>query len=175
MTKNLQNSKIYKIFPTQDHEEGDIYIGSTTKKYLCQRMGSHNYAYKKWKEGAGTKTMLYDLVEKYGFYNLQIVLLESFPCKSIDELRAKEAEYINTFGCVNKNIPGRSHYQYYQEKKQDEEFKKKDCERSKKKYIQRLEKNPEYNKEYYEKNKERLKENQKRYNVKKQQNLLESE
>ena len=31
---NYSNGKIYKIEPIIDHDEGDIYIGSTTKKYL---------------------------------------------------------------------------------------------------------------------------------------------
>jgi predicted GIY-YIG superfamily endonuclease len=38
---NYSNGKIYKIEPTVEHEDGDIYIGSTTNKLLCQRMGKH--------------------------------------------------------------------------------------------------------------------------------------
>jgi hypothetical protein len=38
MDNKYNNSKIYKIKPICDYEEGDIYIGSTTKKYLCERM-----------------------------------------------------------------------------------------------------------------------------------------
>ena len=36
---NYNNGKIYKIEPLNG-EEGDIYIGSTTKEYLSQRMDS---------------------------------------------------------------------------------------------------------------------------------------
>jgi hypothetical protein len=44
---NYNNGKIYKIEPLNG-EDGDIYIGSTTKKLLCQRMASHRYDYKRW-------------------------------------------------------------------------------------------------------------------------------
>ena len=30
---NYNNGKIYKIEPIVDHDEGDIYFGSTTKQY----------------------------------------------------------------------------------------------------------------------------------------------
>ena len=38
---NYNNGKIYKIEPIVDHDEGDIYIGSTTKQYLSMRMDKH--------------------------------------------------------------------------------------------------------------------------------------
>ena len=47
---NYNNGKIYKIEPICDHDEWDIYIGSTTKQYLCQRMATHKYYYKKYKQ-----------------------------------------------------------------------------------------------------------------------------
>jgi len=46
---NYGNGKIYKIEPIVGHEEGDVYIGSTTNKYLSKRMGVHISKYK----GAG--------------------------------------------------------------------------------------------------------------------------
>jgi hypothetical protein len=49
MDNKYNNSKIYKIEPLCDYEEeGDIYIGSTTKKYLCERMAEHRKDYKRW-------------------------------------------------------------------------------------------------------------------------------
>ena len=48
---NYNNGKIYKIEPIVDHDEGDIYIGSTTKHYLSQRMDKHRGNYKSWKNG----------------------------------------------------------------------------------------------------------------------------
>ena len=54
MTKgeiNYKNGKIYKIEPICEHDEGEIYIGSTTKQYLSQRMTAHRNGYKRFKEG----------------------------------------------------------------------------------------------------------------------------
>ena len=48
---NYSNGKIYKIEPLEG-EEGDVYIGSTTKQYLSQRMVEHRDSYKRWKSGA---------------------------------------------------------------------------------------------------------------------------
>ena len=50
MTK-YDNSKIYKIEPLNIENEGDIYIGSTTKHKLSERMANHRYSYRKWKNG----------------------------------------------------------------------------------------------------------------------------
>ena len=36
--------KIYKII---DNTNGNIYIGKTEQKYLCERLSSHKYDYKK--------------------------------------------------------------------------------------------------------------------------------
>jgi 2,3-bisphosphoglycerate-independent phosphoglycerate mutase len=63
MTINYKNGKIYKIEPTVDHDEGDVYIGSTTKEYLSQRMVQHRDNYKTYKKGnVKSKTMAFNLV-----------------------------------------------------------------------------------------------------------------
>ena len=48
---NYGNGKIYKIEPICDHDEGEVYIGSTTKDYLSQRMDTHRADYKSWLKG----------------------------------------------------------------------------------------------------------------------------
>ena len=106
---NYQNSKLYKIEPIVDHVEGDIYIGSTTKIYLSQRMDTHRSAYNFWKKGKGSHIRSYDLFDKYGIENCQILLIESFPCQTRDELSSREGYYMRTIKCVNKNIAGRSY------------------------------------------------------------------
>ena len=62
--KNYNNSKIYKIEPICDHDEWDIYIGSTTKQYLCQRMDEHRCSYKKWKNNKHGKTQVFEIFDK---------------------------------------------------------------------------------------------------------------
>ena len=48
---NYSNGKIYKIEPICEHDEGDVYIGSTTKMYLSDRMFGHRDNYRKYKNG----------------------------------------------------------------------------------------------------------------------------
>ena len=59
-----------------------------------------------------------DIFEKYGVENCKIVLIEMYPCDTKDELHKREAHYITTTVCVNKQIPGRTLAEYYQDNKQ---------------------------------------------------------
>ncbi|KAJ1393588.1 hypothetical protein B484DRAFT_304737, partial [Ochromonadaceae sp. CCMP2298] len=93
------------------------YIGSTTEEYLSRRMVAHRSAFKKWKLSKKNYTTVYDIFDKYGVENCSIELLESCPCESIDALHAREAYYIKSLSCVNKNIPGRTDKEYYQDNK----------------------------------------------------------
>jgi len=127
---NYNNGKIYKIEPKCDHPEEDIYIGSTTKQYLCQRMIAHKYCYKLYKEGKSHYYTSFKLFDKYGFENCQIVLLENVEATNKDELTAKEKHYIENLNNINKNITGRtrkeSNQAYYKNNKYNL-FQKIDC------------------------------------------------
>ena len=48
---NYNKGKIYMIEPISDHDDGDVYIGSTTKQYLSQRMEFHRRDYKNFLNG----------------------------------------------------------------------------------------------------------------------------
>ena len=102
------NGKIYKIEPLQPDKEDDVYIGSTTKEYLSQRLATHKYGFMHWKKTGEKKLASYDLFEKYGFENCKIVLLENVKCSSKDELVAVENKYIHNIQCIN--IIGRKAY-----------------------------------------------------------------
>jgi hypothetical protein len=96
---NYSNSKVYKIVSSQTDK---IYIGSTTKKYLSQRMDGHRHDFKKHQEGKRHEVTSGKLLQ---FDDATIVLLKAFPnCKSKDELRSKEQYYLeqNRDICVNK-------------------------------------------------------------------------
>ena len=135
---NYSNGKIYKIEPTVEHEDGEIYFGSTTKQYLSQRMDSHRNKYKQWKKGKYSKVSCFNIFEKYGIENCKIILMESINANTKDELLARETYYIQTFKCVNKAIPIKS--------------------------LQEIKENRKsYKKLYYELNKEKIKEKMKQY------------
>ena len=114
---NYSNGKIYKIEPITEHDEGDIYIGSTTKQYLSQRMDKHRSSYKGWKINKTKKMMSYDLFDKYDVNNCQIVLLEIVNANSKDELQAREKHYIKLLNCVNKYVPMRTKQEYKDDNK----------------------------------------------------------
>ena len=102
---NYQNGKIYLIEPICDHEEGEIYIGSTTKQYLSQRMDKHRASYRQWKNNKSHFVTSFSLFDKYRLENCQIVLLENCPVDSKDELFLRERHYIKTMKCLNKLSP----------------------------------------------------------------------
>ena len=111
---NYENGKIYKI---ESHSGDMIYIGSTTKKYLSQRMDTHRTQYKRWKNGKYQLVTSFKLFDEYGVENCNIVLLELFPCESKDMLLSREAHYIRTLDCVNKKIPGRTRKEWREDNK----------------------------------------------------------
>ena len=95
--------KIYKIEPING-DDGDVYIGSTTKLLLSQRMASHRHEYNCCRKGKRGKTMSHYLFDKYGIENCHIYLLEICPCKSKDELLSRERYYMTAFKNINKCI-----------------------------------------------------------------------
>ena len=166
MIKNRDYSKgkIYKIEPIVDHEPNEIYIGSTTKEYLSQRMATHKGDYTRWKNNKRGKVMVFDLFDKYEFCNCEIILLENYIASSKDDLLSREKYYIQSIGCLNKYIPGRTLEEYKTENKDALNEK----ERQRNLTAERV----AYQKERYEKNKEKkLEQARKRYQENKEQIL----
>ena len=141
---NYSKGKIYKI---ENSITNEIYIGSTCKDYLSQRMQKHRSDYKRYKEGKiGKVSTVFDLFDKYGVENFQIILIEAYNANSKDDLHSKEAFYIKSVACVNKNIPLRNlPVKVYQK-----EYKEKNYEKIN-----------EYLKNYYDKTKDKYNEERK--------------
>jgi len=139
MTIDYKNSKVYKIWSPNGDK---IYVGSTTKIMLCQRMTAHRYKYQEWKKTAKVDTTSYLLFDEYGLNNCFIELLEAKECSSKDELHKLEGKYIRELNCVNKIILGRTKKEYREDNK---------------------EKIDEYQKTYQEANKEQILEKCKQY------------
>jgi hypothetical protein len=64
--------KIYKLVSPNSEK---IYIGSTCKKYLCQRMADHNSRFRKWNLNNNEKYYSSFEIMKCG--EVQIILLEN--------------------------------------------------------------------------------------------------
>jgi hypothetical protein len=153
---NYENGKIYKIVSGQTN---NVYIGSTCKKYLSERFTKHNGSYREYLNGKRKHYMTSFDILKYD--DAEIILVESFPCNSIDELRSREAYFIkNTPNCVNKVNPDpfipvaeRRHNYYEKNKEQIKERQKEYKNKHTDEILQRM-------KVYYLKNQERIKEKQ---------------
>ena len=89
-------AKIYKIVG----EDGSTYYGSTTEKYINNRLAKHRFT---------TSTAYTKIMSQMEFS------IEEFPCSSKQELEDREAYYIRNYECVNKIIPNRTMKQYYKE------------------------------------------------------------
>lgn len=99
MTDNIyQRGKIYKIVTGQTD---DIYVGSTTQYYLSNRLKEHRWCLTSWMKG--NKTSYCTSYEIVKYPDAKIILLETYPCQSKDELRAREQHYISILpNCVNR-------------------------------------------------------------------------
>jgi len=98
MSPNYQKGKIYKIVSNQTT---DVYIGSTIQP-LSIRFSGHKCFYKKYIDGEKVKYVCSYEILKYD--DAQIILVQNYPCKSKEELEAKEFETINnTVNCINKD------------------------------------------------------------------------
>lgn len=99
-TLRYENSKIYKIWSLKGDK---IFISSTTKDYLCQRMTAHRLQYSQWTEGK-VRYIEFELFDEYGIENCQISLIEDYPCGSCDQLRARKDFHVGVIQCVNNKI-----------------------------------------------------------------------
>lgn len=96
--------KIYKIVGN-----GKVYVGSSTRPLLSQRLARHKSEYKRWLDNKTNYVSSYEVVCDVECY---IELLELCPCSCIDELRKCEGKWIRELECVNKNVAGQTITEY---------------------------------------------------------------
>ena len=113
---NYNNGKIYKIVC---NITGSVYIGSTTKETVAQRLSQHVVMHKQWVNNDKNPITSYEII-KNGDY--KIYLIELFPCNTMDELTSRVGEvsrkYKDDMTCVNKVIPGRTSQEWHSENKE---------------------------------------------------------
>jgi hypothetical protein len=168
---NYENGKIYKIEAMNAPPDEKVYVGSTTKKYLSQRMDAHRSQYKIFKSGVKiNKTTSFDLFDKYGVENCSIVLLEAVNCKSKDDLLAREKFYFKSLNCINRNTPIMDKEDILLRQKK---YYIKNIEKFKTYKEENKEKIRDFNIKYKENNKEDLKLSNKVYYLNQKINILE--
>ena len=168
MKGDYANGRIYKIEPICEHDENEVYYGSTCQ-ILCKRMDRHRTAYKCWLNGSKTYTSSYILFEKYGVENCHIYLVELYPCETKEELFVREGYYIKNNMCVNKIVAGRTRKEHYDDNKEILLEQRKPYQ--KEYYKNNKEKHSQTNKEYREKHKDEIKDYLKKYNDKHKQEI----
>ena len=156
MDNKYQRAKVYKII-SQDTDK--IYIGSTIVPTLAQRLAKHIADYGYYKVGKRSFISSFEII-KYPDY--KIVLLESFPCNSRDELLAREQHHIDIAGdsCVNmrKAYITLSEEEYVKQYNKEYNILNKDKidERNKTYREENKDKIQEIGKQYYKQNREEI-------------------
>lgn len=187
---NYKFSKVYKIYsPSQPNLL--CYIGVTTQP-LFKRMWQHKNVFENNKKYQETAHSI--ISESYDYI---IELIEKFPCDCLEELNKRKGYWIRKLKCVNKNIIGRTHKEYYEDNKerisdyrkeyyQDnkeliiDRYKKyyqnnreQILDKYKKYYEDNVKEKRDYYKKYYQKNRKRIGENQKKYSEKNRKRISE--
>ena len=93
---DYQQGKIYKI---DCNVTGKVYIGSTCEPILARRLAGHVGNYRCYLNGTSNYVSSFDILQNEDY---DIVLIESYPCNSKDELHARERYHTNNIDCVNK-------------------------------------------------------------------------
>ena len=141
-----QNAQIYSI---RSHMTPEVYYGSSCKM-LAKRLHEHRNNFKNYNKGNYKRYVSSYEILKYP--DNYIELEAKVPCTCIQELRAIEGQYIRNNPCVNKNVPGRSSKQWWEDNKETLRIKKKEY------YEDNKERILAYDKEYREKNKKKISE-----------------
>jgi hypothetical protein len=168
MKVDYNKGKVYLIEPIVEHDESEIYIGSTTEDYLSKRFNNHKCKYKCWLNGYGSNISVFSLFNKYGVDNCKIILLENVHANTKDELISRESFYIRKLKCTNKIIPGRSNKEYYETNKDEilnysKEYRQTNKDILSNKHKEYYQSNKHKKKEYYEANKDEISNYKKEY------------
>ena len=111
MPINYANGKIYKLVNNIDDK---IYIGSTVNP-LYKRKGQH-----KSTSILKPNIKLYQYLNEIGWDNVDIILIENFPCESKEVLHQRERYWIDILKPqLNTNIPTRTLKEYYEDNKEN--------------------------------------------------------
>lgn len=159
MATNYSKGKVYKLVNNVDNE---IYVGSTIQS-LTQRKAGH-----KRKAVDVPNRRVYQHLNTIGWDNVEIVLIENYPCESKDELNARERYWVEELNpSLNKYFPLRTQKEYRQVnadflKEWSREYRQKNADKIKENkreyYQQNVDKIKEKNREYRHQNVDKIKE-----------------
>jgi hypothetical protein len=146
---DYSQGKIYKLVSPS----GQIYVGSTIQP-LSDRKADHKKHYNQWKKNNRKYMSSYKLFDE-DYENVDIVLIEAFPCNNKDELHKRERHFIDTIKCVNTYKPTRTHQEWINDNREKYTLRRKDH------YIKNADTIKAKRMQYYEKNKDDINEKRK--------------
>jgi len=147
----MSSKKIGYIYRMYSNDKQLNYYGKTTQR-VYDRIKTHRNCYKRWKNGNGTFTSSYLVIDTDDW---DYMVVERVEYEHDYELKNKERDWVETNECVNKQMPNRSKKEY------DEAY-----------YEQNKEQLKEQSKQYRETNKEHIKERRKQYYQAKQKETV---
>jgi len=179
----FENSVIYKIVHKDDQDNEIIYIGSTTN-FRGRKCEHKNYCNSE--NNKKYNMPLYQYIrENGGWYEWEMIAIETYPCESKRDLEIRERYWIETFKSkLNKYIPTRNIKEWKEENKEvisekNKKYRDENKEKIAKKMKEYYETNKEqikiYEKKYREANKEKEKERSKKYYEDNKDKILEKQ
>ena len=92
--RRYANGKIYKIVNDVDDQ---IFVGSTCKQRLCQRMAMHRADFCRFLEDDSRdfEIKLYFHILEIGQDHFRIELIENYACETKEQLRAREGHWLS--------------------------------------------------------------------------------
>ena len=157
---NYQLGKVYKLVSSQTN---DIYIGSTCQSTLANRLCQHKIQYRSYLNGNQRKYI--SSIEILQYDDVQIVLIEDYPCERKEQLTCLENYHIERNREIAVNMKraftglSRKEFkrQYYQDNKEDLSVKNRE-------YVEEhREQVCAYKKQWHEENRERIIEEKRRH------------
>lgn len=155
---NYEQGKIYRLV---NNTTDNCYYGSTCIE-LRKRKYQHKSKYLTYLKDQKKFLTSFKIFEP-DIYNVDIILVEQYPCSNKQELHARERWYIENHDCVNKVIPTRTLKEYYMDNRD------KINERQKEYYKE----NKDKIRDYYKENKDKISEKEKAYRQANKDNIRE--
>jgi hypothetical protein len=135
------------IYVIRSKQTTDVYYGST-KQILDMRLSDHQSNYRRYLIGKYHYVTSYEIIQHD---DAIIELVETIDYEDKKELHKRERYYIQNHECVNKQIPGRTVKEHYEDNKEHK--------------LEKL-------KEYYKKNRDKISEQKRIAYLKKKEDLL---
>ena len=92
----MPNYKLAKIYKIKNEKNDSVYVGSTCKRVLYDRLVQH-FQNANNQRNRPRNSHLHQLIRKIGWHCFEIELLEACPCSNNTELLLKEQHWMDQY------------------------------------------------------------------------------